>query len=223
MELPVGQARAGRAQGRRVRDLTRKRLLATAEEIFLSRGFSATSVDVIADAAGYTTGAVYSNFGGKADLFLAVLEEASARDLAGVRAALGAASTDEQRLAVFTTAVNRDPQRWRARVTATNEFLSYARAHPELQERIRVAQELVDAAAGEIVAALCTALGLPPPAASSEVVRDVLALINGLSIRSLFDDQLDVARASLPGMYALLTGERADIRQLTSLASAERG
>ena len=38
------------------------------------RGFHGASVEEVADVAGYTKGAVYSNFAGKDDLFLAVLE-----------------------------------------------------------------------------------------------------------------------------------------------------
>ena len=37
-------------------------------------GFHATSLDAVADAAGYTKGAVYSNFASKEDLFFAVYE-----------------------------------------------------------------------------------------------------------------------------------------------------
>ena len=101
----MAASRPGRGQGVRVREITRGRLLETAEAMFLSSGYADTSVDAVAHAAGYTTGAVYSNFGGKADLFLAVLESQTAAELAAVRAALAAATTDEQRLRVFTTVV----------------------------------------------------------------------------------------------------------------------
>ena len=40
----------------------------------MQRGFHGASLDDIADAAGYTKGAVYSNFAGKDDLYLALLE-----------------------------------------------------------------------------------------------------------------------------------------------------
>ena len=53
---------------------TRAQLLDAALRVFLRRGFHGASLDEIAEEAGYTTGAVYSNFKGKDDLFLAVLE-----------------------------------------------------------------------------------------------------------------------------------------------------
>jgi len=110
--------RPGRGQSQRVREVTRARLLAAAEEMFLSHGFAAATVDAIAHEAGYTTGAVYSNFGGKADLFLAVLDETAQEQLTAVRAALDSARSDEERLDVVNTSLG-DPARWRAHVAAT--------------------------------------------------------------------------------------------------------
>ena len=198
---------SGRRQGDRVRPATRARVLAAAEDLFLSHGFTATSVDAVAHRAGYTTGAVYSNFGGKADLFLAVLEEGSSTKLAEISDALDAATTDEQRLEVFGAGITSDPARWQARAAATIEFLAYARRHPELHERVRAAQALADETVGELIAGLCRALGVEPPTDRTEITREVQALINGLVIRSLVDDDLDLGPAVSRGINALLTGE----------------
>jgi AcrR family transcriptional regulator len=54
---------------------TRLALLDAAADVFARRGFGGASVDEIADVAGYTKGAVYSNFGSKDELFLAVLQD----------------------------------------------------------------------------------------------------------------------------------------------------
>lgn len=56
------------------RDQTRRELLSAAEDVFAKHGFHGASVDEVAEAAGYTKGAVYSNFDSKEGLFLAVLE-----------------------------------------------------------------------------------------------------------------------------------------------------
>jgi AcrR family transcriptional regulator len=55
------------------RDQTRQRLLDAAQKIIAKKGLTATSVEDIAGAAGYTRGAFYSNFGGKSDLFIELL------------------------------------------------------------------------------------------------------------------------------------------------------
>src|ERR1700691_2595007 len=49
-------------------------LLAAARRVFLKRGYHGASVEQIADEAGFSTGVVYSQFGGKADLFFALLD-----------------------------------------------------------------------------------------------------------------------------------------------------
>jgi AcrR family transcriptional regulator len=53
---------------------TRADLLAAARRVFLRRGFHGASLEEIAQEAGYTKGAVYSNFADKDALYLAVLE-----------------------------------------------------------------------------------------------------------------------------------------------------
>src|SRR4029453_8495614 len=57
------------------KERTRTDLIAAARRVFLRRGFHAASLDEIAEEAGFTKGAVYSNFESKDDLFLAVLDE----------------------------------------------------------------------------------------------------------------------------------------------------
>jgi len=54
---------------------TRAQLLDAAERIFARDGYRGASVSAIAEEAGYSHGAIYSNFNGKHDLFLALVEE----------------------------------------------------------------------------------------------------------------------------------------------------
>jgi AcrR family transcriptional regulator len=70
----VTRKRATRAERRLS---IRAALVAAAAELFATQGFRTTTVDQIAEAAGVTTGAVYSNFGGKEDLLFAALESHS--------------------------------------------------------------------------------------------------------------------------------------------------
>lgn len=55
------------------KDQTRERLIEAARTMFIKKGYAATSVEDIASAAGYTRGAFYSNFDGKADLMIELL------------------------------------------------------------------------------------------------------------------------------------------------------
>jgi AcrR family transcriptional regulator len=53
---------------------TRDRLLDAAAAVFARRGFETATLDEVAAAAGYTKGAVYSNFASKTDLLIALIE-----------------------------------------------------------------------------------------------------------------------------------------------------
>jgi AcrR family transcriptional regulator len=56
------------------REQTRQRLMDAAQTLFMKKGFDASSVEDVAAAAGYTRGAFYSNFDGKAELLLELLK-----------------------------------------------------------------------------------------------------------------------------------------------------
>ena len=60
-----------------VGDPTRDRLLAAACEVFAEKGYDRAGVQEIARRAGFTTGAIYGRFRGKADLLLAAISAQS--------------------------------------------------------------------------------------------------------------------------------------------------
>jgi AcrR family transcriptional regulator len=64
----------------RRREMTRRHLMDAAAIVFAREGFHRASLDDVAAAAGFTKGAVYSNFASKDDLFLAVFEDRYARE-----------------------------------------------------------------------------------------------------------------------------------------------
>ena len=53
---------------------TRELLLDAAAETFAQKGYAGASVEEIAESAGFSIGALYSNFGGKQELFLELLK-----------------------------------------------------------------------------------------------------------------------------------------------------
>jgi AcrR family transcriptional regulator len=69
---------------------TRERLLSAARTVFARSGFHGASVEEIASDAGFSTGALYSNFDGKEDLFLAVMERAIQEHAREISAAVAA-------------------------------------------------------------------------------------------------------------------------------------
>src|SRR5713226_7690587 len=67
---------------------TRERLLDAAADVFARRGFHAASLDEVADEAGLTKGAVYSNFTSKDDLIVALIETRLDRRFIGIATAV---------------------------------------------------------------------------------------------------------------------------------------
>ncbi|WP_301178161.1 TetR/AcrR family transcriptional regulator [Actinomadura geliboluensis] len=87
-------------------------MLAAAERLWAERGIHGASLDDIAAAAGLTKGAVYSNFAGKTDLLLALMERiTSDRTGSEVCDELRAAERDAARDAAREAAVTGRPPR----------------------------------------------------------------------------------------------------------------
>lgn len=62
-------------------DEIREKLIAAAAEVFAEKGYDGAGVAEIARRAGYTTGAIYGRFTGKADLLLAAIDARSENEL----------------------------------------------------------------------------------------------------------------------------------------------
>jgi AcrR family transcriptional regulator len=74
-------------------------VLAAAATVFAQRGFTAATMDEVAAAAGFTKGAVYSNFASKDELFLALMDAQVNARVELVRRVATAATTTRQALA----------------------------------------------------------------------------------------------------------------------------
>ena len=61
--------------------LTRERLLAAAERVLAGHGYGGASIDLITAEAGYSKGAIYSNFESKEAVFLELLRVYMERDM----------------------------------------------------------------------------------------------------------------------------------------------
>ena len=58
-------------------EITKRKLLTSALEVFSRKGYAATRLDDIAKQANVTTGAIYHHFGGKSQLYIELVEESS--------------------------------------------------------------------------------------------------------------------------------------------------
>lgn len=167
---------------------TRARLIASARTVFARRGYHRASLEEIGEEAGYSTGAIYSNFAGKEDLFLAVLERHFADRVRSVEQAVAEAATPEERSRAaadnWMRFLREDPDWYPLFI----EFWAYAVRDPRLRaqvaERFRVILELN---AG-LVRDRAQELGIPLP---GDLARAgglfVTALADGLGLIKLLD------------------------------------
>ena len=81
---------------------TREKLIGVARDMFVSDGYAATSLDKVADAAGFSKGAVYSNFSGKEELCMEVMDLIHAELLRGIVDAFTAETDFDGRIDAFT-------------------------------------------------------------------------------------------------------------------------
>jgi AcrR family transcriptional regulator len=167
--------------------LTRAELMDSARRLFLRRGFHAASLELVAEEAGFTIGAVYSRFGSKADLFLAILDERIDQIVAEVARV---ASTDQpipahaELLAGRRMALLEREREWFPLVL---EFWSHAARDERLQREFGARHERLVAAYAGLIEADYARLGLPLPLAPEVLARAVVAMGNGVALERLAD------------------------------------
>jgi AcrR family transcriptional regulator len=187
------------------REQTRQELLTAAEACFVTRGFHATSVDQVAERAGYTKGAVYSNFTAKEDLFFAVYERRVEQVLTEVAPGLRQGGLEHAFDSLATATIDRRDRDdgWLA---VFFEFWGHVVRHPELRERFaaihaRFLEPLADA-----VQQLAEDRGqtLPGDVTAGQVALAWNAMEIGLGLERLTQPQaVDVAVARRMGWLLL--------------------
>jgi AcrR family transcriptional regulator len=117
------------------REQTRERMVGAAELLFVKQGFHATSVDQVAGEAGYTTGAIYSNFASKDDLFFAVYERRAERGIAEMEREIAKAGDTRRAFDALTLAAARRRRRDDGWLAVFFEFWANVVRKPALRKR----------------------------------------------------------------------------------------
>jgi AcrR family transcriptional regulator len=187
------------------REQTRQELVSAAEACFVSRGFHASSVDEVAERAGYTKGAVYSNFASKEDLFFAVYERRVEQVLTEVVPDLRQLGPERAFDELAAGALHRrDPDDgWRA---VFFEFWAHVVRHPELRERFAaIHARFLEPLAGAVRAlAADWGLALPADLNADQVAVAWYAMEVGLNLERLSQPQtVDRALARRMGWLLL--------------------
>jgi AcrR family transcriptional regulator len=166
---------------------TRAELMASARQLFLRRGFHAASLELVAEEAGFTIGAVYSRFGSKAALFLAILDERIDQLVAEVRAVAGLDQplpAHAELLAGRRMALLEREREWFPLVL---EFWAHAARDPRLRREFGARHERLVGAYAALIEADYARLGLELPLAPEVLARAVVAMGNGIALERLAD------------------------------------
>jgi AcrR family transcriptional regulator len=170
---------------------TRQALLDTATRAFLRDGFFATSLDQVAVEAGYSKGAVYSNFRSKDQLCLAVLEHIHAEQTKLIEWAMRGSDDLGDRLQAF--------QEWAERIIGDPawtglecEFAAHARNRPDLRAELARREEAVRRQVARVIDETAEELGAVLPIPAPEAAAALLSLGIGLGMRRMVDPTVRV-------------------------------
>ncbi|MBF6179826.1 TetR/AcrR family transcriptional regulator [Nocardia otitidiscaviarum] len=203
---------------------TRADLLATARDLFLTDGYAKTSLERVAEEAGYSKGAVYSNFRTKSQLCLEVLELIHETKFGEVSALLAAHEAFDERMAAF--------QDWAERTLGDIgwtmlefEFAIVARDDPALQAALVSNLSLIRGTVAAQLQSLAGSLGIALPMPPEDAATAVLSLGLGLGIQRAIDPSLsarlitDAVRSMItPGAGGAVTPGSAGSTRLGSAA-----
>lgn len=168
------------------REEVRRRILEAATEVFLERGFAGASLEEIAATAGFSKGAVYSNFEDKDALFLALAEEEFTWRLDQLSAALADAPEDPEAGAEAAgLSMMRALAAHQRMHVLFSEFRVHADRNPGTRRRFAQRRAETRATLADTVAAYAERAGVELTMPADHVATVLLALTNGLALERL--------------------------------------
>ncbi|MFD4839510.1 TetR/AcrR family transcriptional regulator [Achromobacter sp. NPDC058515] len=185
------------------RDQTRQRLLDAAQSIFLSKGFVAASVEDIAEQAGYTRGAFYSNFGSKSELFLQLLKRDHESVMADMRAIFEdgeSRSQMEARVLEYYSTHYRENDCFLLWMEAKLQ----AARDPDFRVGFTACLRELREATTEYIRQFSAHVGTPLPLPAEQLAMGLLALSDGMQFSYAFDPQAvtpEMTEAVLAGFF----------------------
>jgi AcrR family transcriptional regulator len=172
---------------------TRAALLHAASRTICELGMHGASIDRIAAEAGYTKGAFYAHFASKEDLFLVMLDEHFATELARLNAVLTGAGDPvaETRSAAedFLDHIDSDPE-WRR---LYQEFATHAARHDSFRVEFAARQRALRERMAAVFTRWAADLGVTPPVPLADVAAMAFFMADGFLLDQMIDPELDAA------------------------------
>lgn len=161
---------------------TRELLIEAARQVVARQGYGGASVGDIAEAAGFSKGAFYSNFASKEGILLELLRRHKMRDIAEMRALLEA-STDisavQQAFRQRFASLDRDLE-W---ALLANELQLQAARSPSFAAEYQALDGAYRSALAELFGALFAKAGKAPPARLDDLAVAAITLAHGLALQ----------------------------------------
>jgi AcrR family transcriptional regulator len=175
-----------RLSRRETQAVTRARVLEAAAEVFGEKGFRAATIADVADRAGYSIGAVYSNFESKDALFRALMSDRLAHVEADLAAAFGEPTGVDSRSGAVAQRIQRELDRLEAAENAVPpswwrllyEYRAYVADDPEARAELAMLERRCRDIVARHVERFAAGIDLPVPA--TELVELTTALTDGL-------------------------------------------
>jgi AcrR family transcriptional regulator len=181
------------------RAATRTELVEAAAKVFALEGYGAASVDQVAEEAGFSKGAVYSNFDSKEALFMALLEDQLAQTMPEVSAATSEGTISE-RMQSLDRRIQLGGEPDGQMCLLYFEFWTYAMRNPAVRKRLAHHYDEWREQLSDVVRKQAADLDVPlPHDAAPAIASAALALSEGFVLQRLIDKE-----AFPDGSYGLL-------------------
>ena len=168
---------------------TREQLVAAASRVFARRGYHQATVEEIAAEAGFSTGAVYSNFSGKEQLFLALADRQVSERVAEIQAVADAAEREDdagaEAAAQFRTFLERDPD-W---PLLFYEFWSLSVRNPNLHRELAKRRDAIRDALADTLERVAAQHGFELRFPPQTLATAIAASLNGLAFERAADPE----------------------------------
>jgi AcrR family transcriptional regulator len=175
----------------------REVVLAAARQVFISKGYAGATLEAIANEAGFSTGVVYSQFGSKADLFLALLER-RIDERAAQNERIAAETTGAEGIRELLRVAGRDTSAEHGWARLLVEFRVVAARDPGLNARYAALHDRTLERLGSVLSRLFDGMAPEPHLPPRAMAEFILAIGAGLTVEraanpaALPDDDLMV-------------------------------
>ncbi len=175
---------------------TRARLLDAAAEVFVARGIALASVEEIAETAGFSRGAFYSNFTDKDELVMALLSRMTDENIDEIESLLDR-HPDPNDYIRATQELHRSPQRRRGthHPVLSVELVLYALRNPLAQPLLHDRLQRTEQVVWRVVQHAADQLGLAAANNRQAIAAMITAMDDGFSLHALIDPTRDPVHA----------------------------